>query len=227
MKHTQQLLSLLSVFALSGLGAAAEPAAAESAPKPSRYSLELGFTGNLALNDITNDKEMEGVQVHTWGIDLTAVRKFNEHHALTLRFGYAEGSASNEGYVGQYLYEVEGKLRSFSLMPGYRYSHTIYGKLGAFAGVNVGIICHNAEDHERWEDQMWVDVKNYAIGLAYSAELGLTWQKGPHLSYFLAYQFSGSTARPKLEWHNEDATYSATMNEQAYHSIRCGLSYSF
>lgn len=217
------LLALLPAFAFAAESAPVAAAAQKSSP----YALELGFTANMAVNDITADKELEGVQVHTFGVDLTGVRKFNEHHALTLRLSYAEGSASDAGYVGQYLYEVEGKLRTFALMPGYRYSRTIYGKLGAFAGANVGVICHNAEDHERWGDEMWVDVKNYAFGLAYSMELGFTWQKGPHLSYFLAYQISGSTARPKLEWSDENVSYSSRLNEQLYHSLRCGVSYSF
>lgn len=224
-----KLVQTIILTAILSIPAMALQATEGTESAASRFSVELGYTMNLAEKEIVRDCDISGVRIHTAGPDLTGVYALgnSRRHALTLRLAYAEGEVSDSSIIGSGVYEIEGKLRSFSIMPGYRYTRDLYGKLGFYAGANIGLLCHNAEDHEKWGDDVWVDVKNYAYGFAYSAELGLTWKAGRHLSYFVAYQFSGSTARPKLEWNDGETTFSSRLNGQTYHSIRCGLSFRF
>lgn len=193
----------------------------------SKYSVELGCTGNIATRDIATDAALQGLKLHTIGADITGVYHIRERHAFTLRLGYAEGGVSDTDVIGPYFYEVEGSLQNITLMPGYRYTRQLFANTSAYVGVNVGVLCQNIKDRENWNNEIRADVQKYAYGLAYSMEVGLIRKQGKHLSYFLAYQISGASNHPKLAWSYGGATYTTQLNRQRYHSIRAGLSYSF
>lgn len=213
------------VAVISAVCTGAVCSAADDSARP--YALEVGFVANLAATDIVKNESIGSFKLHTMGVDLTGVYARDAHHAFTLRLGYAQGEASESAMVGDGYYEVEGKLSSFYVMPGYRYTMPISEHWSSHLGVNVGLICHSAEEKETWDDQSWVKVRDSAYGVAGSIELGLTYKRSERISYAIAYQFSGSTARPKLKWSDGEATYSTTLRAQVYHTFRVGMSYHF
>ena len=215
------------LITLAGMAAAhaAEPTAAQQ----SRYAIELGVAGNFAVKSITSDAAISGVRLHTYGADLTGVRYLGTRgrHALTLRLGYATGSAEEEDFIGNAYYTMKGSVTHTTLRPGYRYSRPVAGKVKLIAGVHAGLSCLSAHDREEWGDAAWVNIRKTAYGLAYAAEVGFSWKRSAHVNYFIAYQFGGSTARPTLKWSDGEATYTTRLNAQQYHSVRIGVSYHF
>lgn len=212
---------LIILLAMSAL-----PALANS-PLAHRFSAELGATANLAINDIAKDSATTGLKVHTAGVDLTGVYSRNEHHAFTLRLSYAAGEASESTLYDSLVYDVEGKLSSLSLMPGYRYTTRLSKRVQAFAGANLGLTCHEAEERESLGSMPEIRTTDTALGLAYSLELGLVFTRRERWSYFVGYRFSGSTAQPRLSWSDGDATYSVKLNAQHYHSLTAGVRRQF
>lgn len=220
----KRVLSILSAVAVSASSLASAATFSEHLQKT---EIELGFTGNFATKEITPEPIAQGIKLHTIGGDLTGVYRFRKNQAFTLRFGYTEGSMGDSSFIGSYMYEIDGRLRNISLMPGYRYYVPIYRTVSAFAGVNLGLLSQNIRDRENWNNEIFVDVQKNFYGLAYSLEAGLKWQRTEHIYYFITYQFSGSTNHPTLRWNYEGVDYATRINRQSYHSIRTGVSWNF
>ena len=231
----------MTLAALAAMVAA--PAMANSPATVSELiSWEVGASYNFATKDIINWGDASGKKVHTLGTDVTGVYKIDANNAATLRLSYATGSASRrdswvsadeDGFVyARGTDRMRYRLHSFTLMPGYRYTKQIDDKLSCFAGVNAGLV--NASLKYKVSGDM---VDNFTgahfsyrdgshgseWGFAYSVELGASYAFTDKLGVFLAYQFSGSTARPKL--HGGPDSVSAA--QQIYHSVRAGVSCSF
>lgn len=216
MKKLLLLLALTSTPALA------------ASPLAHRFSVELSGTANLALHDIANDSMTAGLKVHTAGADITGVYTRSEHHAFTLRLSYAAGEASESAlYDGAVAYDVAGKLSSVSLMPGYRYTTRLSKRVQAFAGANLGMLCHEAEERESLGSTQEIRTRDKALGLAYSLELGLVYTRWEKWSCFVGYRFSGSTAQPQLSWSDGEAAYSVKLNAQRYHSLTAGVRRQF
>lgn len=214
-----------SLIALASLVTAAYAAQEAGNTVGNRWSAELDATLNLAAQSLTADTP--GINLHTAGVDLTGVYALNAHHAITLRLGYASGEASDSTLHGAEVYDIEGKLSTYSLMPGYRYTTPLSRRWSMRTGVNAGFVCHSVEERETLGESAWVHVSNYAWGPAFSAELGLSYARSQRLSYHVSYRFSGSTARPELFWNDGDTSFSSTLRTQLYHSISAGVSWKF
>ena len=108
------------------------------APAACPCSVEIGVGYNYGCRDLYKSDFGSEKDIDTGSVDLTAVYALNQHHALTLRFGYAFGDEVNKNadYPG---IRDETDVHTFSLMPGYRYTHAITEKTSIFAGANVGI----------------------------------------------------------------------------------------
>lgn len=216
-----------AMLATAGLALATTATALPEQQGTGKLTLELGATANLATKDIVSDPIVGGIKVHTAGADLTAVYARNARHALTLRLSYASGEANESTLLGTQVYDVEGKLTSICLMPGYRYTRQLSKKVQAYAGAGIGLMLHQAKESESLDGQKWVDVKDSAYGLAAAGELGLVYAKSERLRFFAAYRLSASTARPELKWSDGETTYSAKLNAQTYHSLSVGAGWRF
>lgn len=214
---------------------------------------EVGASYNFPTKDIINwGDNAPGKKVHTLGADVTAVYKLDENNAATLRLGYATGSATKM-YNGAELADTDimdhfsgrdrYRLHTFTLMPGYRYTKQLNDKLSCFAGVNAGLVnaslkVSNTEDHSLsyiGTDGSPVIYDSYSYrhaahasewGFAYSVELGATYAITENISVFLAYQFSGNSARPKFAT-DDDGTGTISATQQVYHSVRAGVGFQF
>lgn len=203
---------------------AGTPTVAPVAPAPAvnPWSMEVGIGYNFAGRDLIKHSEGAEEAIDTLGVDLTAVRALTDHSALTLRFGYSFGDEA-DWEARSWNEKVEMDVHTFSLMPGYRYTHAITEKVSAFAGANVGIVNMSVKDHARWEDGAVGNWHDSAWGVGYSAEVGLRYALCPRTEIFAAYQFSGNTARIRLT----DGEDSSTNHRQFYNGVRTGVSIKF
>ncbi len=185
------------------------------APAACPCSIEIGVGYNYGCRDLYKHALGGQKDIDTGSVDLTAVHALTPNHALTLRFGYSFGDEVNKFFGPDTRHETD--IHTFTLMPGYRYTHAITDKVSAFAGANVGIANESVKDNARgwWgketdHDSDW--------GLGYSAEVGLRYALCPKSEIFAAYQFSGNTAHPfgKGETHR-----------QFYDGVRAGVSIKF
>lgn len=205
---------------MAGTPVVVAPAAPAPAPAVSPWSMEAGIGYNFAGRDLIKHSEGAAEAIDTLGVDLTAVRALTDHSALTLRFGYSFGDEVNcaDRYWGA---KHETDVHTFSLMPGYRYTHALTEKVSAFAGANVGVANMSVKDH--WRDAVdCYSEHDSAWGVGYSAEVGLRYALCPRTEVFAAYQFSGNTARIKL---GEEAP--SKNHRQFYNGVRTGVSIKF
>lgn len=217
-------LPLLAATALC----CAATAAASAATPTTRFSLEAGATANLAARSIVSDSPVGALRVHTMGLDLTGVYATRSpRHAFTLRLSYASGEADDSALLGTQVYEMEGKLTTLTLMPGYRYTTRLSTRTHLFVGANAGIAMYRAQDRESLDGHTWVNVSARDYGAAASAEIGLEYARSERLSFFAAYRVSAATARPELEWSDGESSYSAKLNAQLYHSLSAGVRWRF
>lgn len=207
------------------------PALAETTPlvtppaKEHPITLDLSFVANFATRDITKETDFS---VPTIGADLTANYALTPTHSVNLRLGYTTGETDETTIVDDAVYyQVNGSINTMYFMPGYRYTHKLFRSFDWFAGANVGLAYVTAKDEEFVQGSKAFNVRDSSLGLAYSAELGIVYHVRPSLSIFAAYQFSGTTAKPKLKTTYEGKDYSITVNRQTYHGFRMGVSCHF
>lgn len=194
------------------------PPAPAAAPAP--VALEIGGVVNFATRNIL--KDMGGdykTKVDTYGVDLTAVYGLDKNNSLTLRFGYSFG----DEIIKEGDWSETYTLNTFYLMPGYRYTTSLSEGLNLFAGANIGLINHSLKEKDRGDE--WVaGYHASAWGLAYSAEIGLTYDLCEDTYLLVAYQLSGSSAKPKLDF-GDDIT--STARKQYYQTVRVGVGIKF
>lgn len=182
-------------------------------------SVEIGVSNNWAARDIL--KPGHSGHVDTIGTDITLVHAFNEHHAVDLRFGYAWGHGC--AHFNSEDSELRYRSHTFSLMPGYRFTTALTDKVSAFVGANVGVVNSSLKGAAIVSDIARVKGHDSDWGFGYSAEVGLRYALCETMDLFVAYQFSGNTARPKLR--DEGAVESA--KRQVYHGVRAGVGIKF
>lgn len=216
------------------------PAPAVTAPAvDSGHGLEIGYFISWAANDIYKDWS-PCKEIRTNGVDVTALYDFNRNHAMTLRLAYGFGARS----WADGAYEIDGeswtenarvRMHTFSLMPGYRYTHALCDKTSLYCGVNVGV--SNQSLKYRGADSSDVTYPGYSEhedgtmkqhgsqwGLAYSAEAGVRYAITEAVDFFVAYQFTGNTCKPKLDGGEG---YHVRGKAQNYHGVRAGFGIKF
>ncbi len=225
--------------------AATAPAAAtptETTPvaaPPCALTWELGAGYNFATRHLAPGDDELNPKVDTLNIDLTAVYKLAEQHALTLRFGYAGGTDSvtetetwtEGGYTIHESYRVHARVNNFYLMPGYRFTQALTDTVSLFAGANIGVANSSVKIKETWEGSAagYSGGESYKahgseFGLAYSAEIGIRYNITPTWDIFIAYQLFGSTAKPDVDYGDGDV---AKTRQQLSHGIRVGIGCQF
>ena len=220
--------------------AAPTPTVTTAAKTPSPWSVEIAAAANFATRPIMRaDWEELAPKVNTYGADITLSRTLVKGLSANIRLGFACGENSfTETDSGTY--SERYKVTDFSLMPGLRYTFQLSGRTSCFLGANIGLLSRNLKCREfsAWsvvgpepdspasvysETTKWHD-SDYAF--AYSAEIGVRFSISPRTEVFVAYQISGSSARPqRLPQVEGDDTYSSP--HQYYNTVRCGLSYTF
>jgi len=219
---------------------AATPAAATPvAATPCTLTFELGVGYNFATRHLAPGSDELNPKIDTLNIDLTAVRKLTEQHALTLRFGYAGGTDSvtesttwvEEGYTIRDSYRVHARVNNFYLMPGYRFTQALTDSVSLFAGANIGIANSSVKVKDTWETSgagysygESYKAHGSEFGFAYSAEIGIRYAITPAWDIFVAYQLFGSTAKPDVDYGDGDVE---KTRQQLSHGVRVGIGCQF
>ena len=200
------------------------PAPVPTAPPPAAgWGLEIAYTYSWAACDIYKDW-VPCKEIRSNGVDLTGVYNFNAHHAATLRLAYAFGARSWSDDVYFDGHEIVScydrvRMHTFSLMPGYRYTLPLCPHSALYAGVNAGVANQSVKDNYH-ESNYGVD-RNHksAWGFAYTAEVGLRINLCQDSEFFVAYHFTGNTARTKNNGY--------ITHRQTTHGIRTGFGFRF
>ena len=180
-------------------------------PAASATKVEIGVSHMWASRDLWKDMDV----VNTIGGDLTFVQDIDANSAVTFRLGYAWGYGDFK--LGEY--KEKYRLHNITVMPGYRYSQSIADGISAFVGANAGVINSSLKETDYLGGVKEGKFHGSEWGFAYSAELGLSFNLDENTDVFVAYQYAGSTARPKT-WGNQVST-------QTYHGVRAGVSIKF
>ncbi len=184
------------------------------------WAVELAGNANFAMKDIMDGEWGESTQVHTYGADVTLVRKLSQHFSCNLRLGYSYGSDSCGG---------DFEVNNYSLMPGVRFTIPLEEDTGmheqlypsVFAGINVGVLSRGL----KYENHFDVSSHDSAFGLGYSAEIGIRVPIADRFEVIAAYQVSGSTSQPSIRYG--ETTESVSAHYQYYNTARLGFSYTF
>ena len=199
------------------------PAPVQAPPPAASWGVEIAYTYSWAANDIYKDW-VPCKEIRSNGVDLTGVYNFNTHHAATMRLAYAFGArswADDEYFDGHEMVSCYDRVRmhTFSLMPGYRYTLPLCPHSALYAGVNAGVANQSVKDNYH-ESNYGVD-RNHksAWGFAYTAEVGLRINLCQDSEFFVAYHFTGNTARTKNNGY--------ITHRQTTHGIRTGFGFRF
>ncbi len=227
-------LALLALVAPAFAGTPAPVVAAAPAPAPAPCctNLELGFGYNFASKDLLKHSAGISKEVDTVGIDLTAVHRLTDNHALTLRIAGTQGTEMNRDVIFMGPDPIDNTrkytLRTISVMPGYRYTTAVSEKTSLFCGVNVGIV--NQEIQKKYSaammpgmgDMKYCDAAD-AWGIGATAEAGVRYQICPCTEIFAAYQFSGNTAKCSTG----GAIPAIKAHRQIHNGVRAGFTFKF
>ena len=193
--------------------------AAEDGP-----ALEIGYTISWGAAHIFKGMD-PNKSIRSNGVDLTGVYEFNRHHAVTLRAAYSLGARSwaDETEIDDHG-ELVGshnrvRMHTFSVMPGYRYTQPLCSHCALYAGVNAGLTNQSIKDSYYENGAKDFTGHDSAWGFAYSAEAGARISLTPCTEFFVAYHFTGSTARNS---HDDIKTH-----HQVNHGIRTGFEFKF
>lgn len=213
------LAAMLTVPAMAGTPDVVPTPAPEPAPAAEPITFEIGAFYSFATKDMVDWVDAPGKKVHMLGGDITSLYTIDENNAATLRLGYGTGSATRTYDETRMRY----RLHTFSLMPGYRYSIKADDALTCYAGVSAGVT-NSSLKFKATDDVTRLTAHGSEWGFGYSAEIGASYAISEGVSVFLAYEFSGNSARPKLTAYDR---HFATANQQVYHTIRAGVSCQF
>ena len=230
----KNLLLALALAAPAMAGVSAPLAVApnpENTPAPapvvSPWSMEIGAVYRWANDGIYEN----AFDVNVWGVDLTAIYKINDNHSVNVRFGYNTGDKSktiieanttpNGTFSREYAYDVD--IRSFYIMPGYRYTDSITENVSWYAGANIGIANTKVECDvavSEYNDPIGeASLSGDKWGFAASAEIGLQFHISDSVYLYGAYQYWVGTSRP--------SDYGIKAESQDYHSVTAGVGINF
>ena len=217
------LAAMLTVPAMAGTPVVTETPEPTTAPAPEPIAFEVGAFYSFPTKDIISwGPGFAGKKVHMLGGDITSVYQIDDSSSATIRLGYGTGSATRQYLGGRDRY----RLHTFTLMPGYRYSVKVDDAVTCFAGVGAGVSNSSLKFKNTEVIPGFGTVRDSAHGsewgFVYSAEVGVSYAVSQDVSVFLAYEFSGNTARPRL-----NNGYNKSANQQVYHTIRAGVSCQF
>lgn len=187
------------------------------APEPMPCTMEIGAVYNMAGRDLFKHSSGSMKEIDTYGMDATLVKPLCEKNAFTLRLGYTFGDEVNKGYLPEARQETD--VHTFSLMPGLRHTYELTERTNLFMGANVGVVNESVKDH--WRGDFGVaSSHDSAWGMGFSAEMGVRYKVGQSSDLYVAYRFSGNTARPSVET-------AGSTHRQIYNGVTAGMSFNF
>lgn len=186
-------------------------------PAPMPCTMEIGAVYNMAGRDLFKHSSGSMKEIDTYGMDATLVKPLCERNAFTLRLGYTFGDEVNKGFLPEARQETD--VHTFSLMPGLRHTRMLTERTDLFMGANVGVVNESVKDHWRGD---WGTASSHdsAWGMGFSAEMGARYKVTPTSDFYVAYRFSGNTARPSVDT-------AGSTHRQFYHGVTAGMSFRF
>lgn len=178
-----------------------------SSASSSSFGIEIG--GNYT-------HMYDGLEVDTYGFDVTGVYNINSNWSVNLRLAWAIGDDTYGG--GEYLYDLE--VTNWSITPGIRYTAAISDSVYWFVGANVGYGSTKAD--EDWTDLLYKETGNYKDtdgGVTYTIETGLRFDCTDTCYLYGAVQYWGTTATP--------GDSDELVGEQQGINFRIGMGLSF
>ena len=196
---------------------------------PSPLSLDVTFSYNVASKELlkVSDWGQHTPKVDTLGVDLTLSYALDKNNSFNLRFGYAGGSDDCSDTDGLASWKQDFRAHNFQLMPGYRFTKPISAASSFFFGVNMGVINRSVKVTDSYTYVGATTCSRYhasSYGFAYSAEIGMIFNVTECTHLTVAYQFSGSTAKPVID---DQPGYRCKSNAQLFHSVRVGVGIHF
>ncbi len=213
--------SIILALGLAGAAFAGEPAAPITVPTPAPaccpLTLELAAGYAFATGDINDGYPSRDVDLYT--ADITAVYSITDKHSVSLRLGYGFGDEASRLHG----ITAETDVRTYNIMPGYRYTHTINEKWSTYIGANIGAarVCVRECVDSLGQNRLHADDSDW--GFAWSIEVGASYKLTPTWSAFATYGIFGSTADPEPRSNG----LSEATDNQNYHGFRLGVSHSF
>lgn len=223
MKKSLILVPLLGLPVMAG-----EPAPIPPAPAACPFSVEIGATYRFAAKELINDAPSKEIDVY--GPEITGVYALTDEHALTLRFGYNNGSeALRVSEADNAWWKENMHVHSFYLMPGYRYTANLNETWRVFVGVSAGITNESLKYRYAYGDitdflNINTHSSDWAIGCM--VELGVQYHVTESTYLYAAYEFYASKAEPRFR-HPDILDSSFGAKSQVYHSIRAGVGIAF
>lgn len=218
----------VATTAFAGQSVVPAPSPAVSAPYTPAWGVELAGVYNWGMNKPVKN-EIAGKHNHINGVggDITGVYNIDESNAVTLRFGYTWGgdkfAVIYDGWDAPVSGDFKETIHTFTIMPGYRYTHAINDKWSVYAGANVGVAC----ELFRMEETVFDDTARahgHGWGFAYSVEVGGRYAIDTNWDVFAALTFSGNTATAKVKYDGETVAKGAHHN---YIGVRAGVGFKF
>ncbi len=234
----QKSLILALALAAAPVFAGEAPIVTVPAPAPAPapaccpLSVEVAGVYGFAMGDIYDGIVSKDIDVY--GADITFVYNLNENHSVNLRFGYTfgdecvqNGGTFDEGMSYYTRHEID--VHTFTLMPGYRYTHAIDEDWSVYAGANIGIANVSVKDAfsqtvsyvGEGSEGGKLNEHDSDWGFAWSVEIGASYKMSDNWYAFATYGLFGSTAEPELY----DGI--VPVDQQWYQGIRLGVGCEF
>ena len=191
------------------------------------YSIEIGAVSNKALDGAYKEDEGDphAPKINMYGADLSFTLQVAERHKLLFRVGYMAGSETvldtMDWYEGYSIsYSLQGDLRTFYFMPGYRYEYPVTEKTLVYLGGNVGLASASADVRLTFHPSAITErYKLKDTDFCYSVEMGVRQKVSERVSVYAAVTASKIMAKPFYE--------DMEMAEQTYIGLRMGVSIGF
>ncbi len=175
-----------------------------------------GFYG-FAQNDLIEQAGANIDQVDSYGGDLTLGYDLDARNSVNMRFGYGYGSHSQNDLLTTPS-KLTAKVHNFELSAGYRYTHPITESISAYLGGQVGVSNESVKLRFSTANGR-TNSHDSDYGIYYAAELGMQYHITADCYTFIAYQFQGSSSRPKINYDN----ISISTKKQGYQTVRIGM----
>ena len=191
------------------------------------YSVEIGAVSNIALNGAYKEVEdaPHAPKINMNGADLSLTLQVEERHKLLFRVGYMAGSETVTDTLNWYegyplSYSLQGDLRTFYFMPGYRYEYPVTEKTLVYLGGNVGLASAHADVRLTFHPSSITEkYKLRDTDFCFSAELGVRQKVSEHISVYATVTASKIMAKPSYK--------DIELAEQTYIGLRMGVSIGF
>lgn len=172
------------------------------------------------------------------GFELEGAYYLTNHQAITLSFGFAGGGDDENFWVipedaPPYPWTDSYDRSSITLALGYRFSH----RLGRFCELQVGAKCGldvqslDTEFGYGWSDPYYDNPwdcgkRDTVAGMIYAGYVNICFPIARNGSFFVGYQYRGSTAKPSAKY-GFPYNMSIETGSMRWHEVRLGVNLTF